>query len=147
MNKKIKGKDLTKEAPRSPHMKVGGFLILGRTIDKCQALLWGNIGEYHFDCPLDNMLFGWKGLKGPDFKAHVAEGHSDEEIGAWVKSHGTPKTDAEIEAWNRQTESDNYSSKPEKKAWLEGENVRLGLDKDTKLLDMLAADDHASFKK
>src|SRR4029077_20935443 len=52
MNKK--GKDLTKEPPRSPKTRVGGYVILGRTIDKCRALLWGNIGEYHFDCPLDN---------------------------------------------------------------------------------------------
>ena len=44
---------------------------LGRTYDKCRALLWGNIGEYHFDCPLDNMLFGWKGVKGDEFKAEV----------------------------------------------------------------------------
>jgi hypothetical protein len=43
-------------------------------------LLWGNIGEYHFDCPLDNMLFGFKGIKGDDFKAAVEKGASDEEM-------------------------------------------------------------------
>lgn len=43
------GKDLTKVAPRSPHVVLGGFNILARAIDKCQALLWGNIGEYNFD--------------------------------------------------------------------------------------------------
>jgi hypothetical protein len=32
-------------------------------------MLWGNIGEYHFDCPLDNMLFGPAGVKADDFKA------------------------------------------------------------------------------
>ena len=69
MNKK--GKDFTKEPPRSPKTRVSGYAILGRTIDKCRALLWGNIGEYHFDCPLDNMLFGFKGIKGDDFKAFV----------------------------------------------------------------------------
>ena len=62
MNKK--GKNLTKEPPRSPKTGLGGYVILSRTIDKCRALLWGNIGEYHFDCPLDNMLFGFKGIKG-----------------------------------------------------------------------------------
>ena len=56
-NPYITGLDLTKQAPRSPKTKVGGFYILGRTIDKCRALLFGTIGEYHFDCPLDNMLF------------------------------------------------------------------------------------------
>src|SRR5882724_8082279 len=54
MKKKVTGKHLTKEAPRSPRIRVGGYAILGRTIDKCRALVAGNIGEYHFDCPLDN---------------------------------------------------------------------------------------------
>ncbi|PYL34793.1 MAG: hypothetical protein DMF35_04000 [Verrucomicrobia bacterium] len=71
MNTKVIGKDLTKEAPRSPRIRVGGYAILGRTIDKCRALVAGNIGEYHFDCPLDNMLFGFKGVKGDDFKAQI----------------------------------------------------------------------------
>ena len=69
MHKAVIGKDLTKEAPRSPKIRVGGYVILGRTLDKCRALLAGNIGEYHFDCPLDNMLFGWKEIAGSDFKA------------------------------------------------------------------------------
>jgi hypothetical protein len=60
MKKKITGKNLKKEPPRSPRIRVGGYAILGRTIDKCRALVAGNIGEYHFDCPLDNMLFGFK---------------------------------------------------------------------------------------
>src|SRR5713101_1731921 len=71
MHKNVTGKDLTKEAPRSPRIRVGGYAILGRTIDKCRALVAGNIGEYHFDCPLDNMLFGFKGVKGDDFKAQM----------------------------------------------------------------------------
>lgn len=140
------GLDLTKCAPRSPKALVGSFAILGRTIDKCRATLAGNIGEYHFDCPLDNMLFSWKGIKGADFKAYVAEGHSDAEIAAWTKSHGTPRTDAEIAAWNKKVISDNYSDKPDKKPWLEGENKRLGLDKDASLFSYLEADDKASFK-
>src|SRR5947207_1354825 len=102
MNKK--GKDLTKEPPRSPKTRVGGYAILGRTIDKCRALLWGNIGEYHFDCPLDNMLFGFKRIKGDDFKAFVETGASDDEIAKWVGRNGTPKnevslTESSIKRW------------------------------------------------
>ena len=142
------GKDLTKEAPRSPKVMVNGFMILGRTIDKCRAMLWGNIGEYHFDCPLDNQLFSFKGLKGDDFKAYVSEGHSDEAIGQWVMEHGTPKTAAEIAEWNKMVVSNNYDGQPaEKKAWLEGENKKLGLDKDGTLFDYLIADDLASFRQ
>src|SRR5476649_2580706 len=77
MNNNVKGKDLTKEPPRSPRVRVGGYAILARTFDKCCALIAWNIGEYHFDCPLDNMLFGFKGVKGDDFKAEVEKGASD----------------------------------------------------------------------
>src|SRR5467141_361130 len=80
MHKNVTGKDLTKEAPRSPRIRVGGYAILGRTIDKCRALVAGNIGEYHFDCPLDNMLFGFKGVKGDDFKAQIENGASDQQM-------------------------------------------------------------------
>ena len=84
MKKKVTGKDLRSEAPRSPHIRVGGYAILGRTIDKCRALVAGNIGEYHFDCPLDNMLFGFKGVKSNDFKAQIEQGAGDEEIVEWL---------------------------------------------------------------
>ena len=147
MDSNKKGKDLTKEAPRSPHMKLGGFLILARTIDKCRASIWGNIGEYHFDCPLDNQLFIFKNIKGVDFKKFVTEGHSDQEIADWVKKNGTAKTDAEIKNWNEMVEKNNYSDNADKKAWLSGEAVKLGMDKDTTLFDWLDADDIATFKK
>ncbi|MEA3186227.1 MAG: hypothetical protein QOD99_57, partial [Chthoniobacter sp.] len=72
--------DLTKQAPRSPRLRIGGYAILGRTTDKCRALLSGNLGEYHFDCPLDNFLFGFKNVKGDDFKKQVDSGATDEEL-------------------------------------------------------------------
>lgn len=143
----ITAKDLTKEAPRSPRPTLGGFAILGRTIDKCRATIAGTVGEYHFDCPLDNQLFGFKGIQGSDFKAYVAEGHSDDEIVAWVKSHGQPKTAAEIAEWNKKVTENNYADKPDKKSWLEGENARVGLPKDATLFEYLDADDKATFKK
>src|SRR6202035_2330529 len=97
MNTKVIGKDLTKEAPRSPRIRVGGYAILGRTIDKCRALVAGNIGEYHFDCPLDNMLFSFKGVKGDDFNAQIKDGAGDQEIVEWFNQNGEKKTPEEIE--------------------------------------------------
>ena len=146
-NPYITGLDLTAQPPRSPKVKVGGFRILGRTIDKCRAALFGKIGEYHFDCPLDNSLFGWKGIRGADFKAYVAEGHSDEEIGEWVRAHGTARMPDEIAAWNDSVLKNNYADDPEGQEWLQGQNVKLGIPKNSTLFDMLEADDRASFKK
>jgi len=140
-------KDLTKEKPRSPYDRIGGFAIIARTIDKCRATIAGTNGEYHFDCPLDNMLFGFKGIKGDDFKAFVVEGHTDEEIAQWVKDHGTPKTDEEITAWGDAFKTDySYATDPAKKDWFIGECTRLGLDPmTTSLFTMLDADDKVTF--
>src|SRR4026208_531988 len=105
MKKKVTGKDLTKEAPRSPCIRVRGYAILGRTIDKCRALAAGNIGEYHFDCPLDKMLFGFKGVKGNDFKAQIEQGAGDEKIVEWFNQSGDKKTPAEIKRWSNRMEA------------------------------------------
>lgn len=140
--------DLTKVAPRSPRVKLGGYAILARTIDKCHATVFGKVGEYHFDCPLDNQLFGFKGIKGSDFKAFVEDsGAPDEAILEWVINNGTAKTPAEIAAWSKKVEANNYSDAPDKKKWLVGELKKLGLPEDGTLFDYLEADDIASFSK
>lgn len=146
MNKQ--GKDLTKEAPRSPKTRLGGYVILGRTLDKCRALLWGNIGEYHFDCPLDNMLFGWKGIKGDDFKAAVEKGASDEEMAKWVDENGAKKSDEEKRAWVEKMMAESFQENPEKREWLEEQIKPYNLDpKTATLFDFLEADDRESYKQ
>ncbi len=139
------GKDLTKEAPRSPKSKVGGYVILGRTIDKCRAMLWGDIGEYHFDCPLDNMLFGWKGIKGDDFKAKVELGASDDELAKWVDENGERKNEDEKRQWCEEKLKFNFNDVPEKREWYaEALKESTGQDpKTTPLFDWLEADDRS----
>lgn len=146
MNRNGIGMDLTKEAPRSPKTRVGGYVILGRTLDKCRALLWGNIGEYHFDCPLDNMLFGWKGITGDDFKAEVEQGASDEDMVKWVDSHGEQKMPEEVTAWAESMMAVNPYENPEKKEWFEEQVAPHKLDPaKTTLFDWLDVDDSASY--
>ena len=147
MNEKVKGKDLTKEAPRSPRVRIGGYVILGRTLDKCRALIAGNIGEYHFDCPLDNMLFGFVGAKGDDFKAEVEKGASDEEMARWLDQKGG-KTDEEKRKWADETEAYNPYFNPEKKDWFIEQTAPHKLDPaKTTLFDWLEADDKVSYAK
>src|SRR3954462_11785607 len=148
MNNTGTGKDLTKEAPRSPKTRLGDYVILGRTLDKCRALLWGNIGEYHFDCPLDNMLFGWKGVTGDDFKAEVEKGASDEDMVRWMDTHGTKKSPQEIRAWADEMMAVNPYNNPEKREWFEEQVKVHGLDASkTTLFDWLDVDDKASYAK
>ena len=106
-------KDLSKEAARSPRIRVGGYAILARMADKGRASLNGTAGEYHFDCPVDNMLFGFKGVKGADVKPVLESGASDEQIAAWLNSHGTPKTPAEVKAWSDSVEAERPHNNPE----------------------------------
>lgn len=148
MNAKTSAKDLTKEAPRSPRVRVGNYAILGRTIDKCRALLWSNIGDYHFDCPLDNFLFGFKGVKGDDFKAEVERGATDEEIAQWVDANGEKKTPEEIKQWSDGVEAANPYNDPEKREWFVEQVKPHGLDPaTTTLFDWLETDDKASYAK
>jgi hypothetical protein len=145
MKKKITGKDLTKEAPRSPRIRVGGYAILGRAIDKCRALVAGNIGEYHFDCPLDNMLFGFKGVRGEDFKAQIEQGAGDQEMIEWVNQSGEKKTPEEIKRWAEDAEASSLYHHPEKRDFFRKAVAKLGLDPaKTTTFDWLEVDDRAS---
>ena len=141
-------KDLSKVPARSPRIRVGGYAILARMADKGRASLNGTAGEYHFDCPVDNMLFGFKGVKGADVEPVLKSGASDEQIAAWLNTHGTPKTPAEVKAWSDSVEAERPYNNPEHREWFAGECAKLGLKPEiTTLFDFLEADDRASFKK
>jgi hypothetical protein len=144
----IKAKDLTMEPPRPPSQRLGGYTILARTLDKCRALLEGTIGDYHFDCPLDNVLFKFKGIKGDDFKKFVATGASDDQIVEWVNQHGGKKTKKEIKKFADDTSKAEWP--PEKHEYRD-EIIRAAdpslLGKLTGIFETLELDDRATFQK
>src|SRR5476649_887438 len=98
INDKVKAlaPDLTKGFPHSPHAMLGGYILAKRALDKCRADLAGTVGEYHFDCPLDNIFFGFAGLKGADFKEFVATGADDEAVAKWIEQHATKRPRIDI---------------------------------------------------
>jgi len=148
MEQEVRDKDLTKEPPRSPNVLLGGYPILGRTLDKCRALLAGTIGDYHFDSPLDNALFAWKRILGDNFKAAVAAGANDEEMVNWVDTHGRPKTDAEKIKWAEDMKKASFYNNPARRDEFIAKTQKLGLDPaTTTLFECLEADDKASFIK
>lgn len=135
-------KDLTIEPPRSPRARLGNYILLARSLDKGRATLNSKNGEYHFDCPLDNYLFGFKGVKGEDVKQLLVEGKSDEEIVQWFDTHGTPKTAEELTTWATGVEAYLPYNDPEKKEWFVGECEAVGIDpKTSTLFDFLETDD------
>ena len=140
-------KNLAKEPLRSPRIRVGGYALLARMADKGRATLNGTAGEYHFDCPVDNLIFSFKGVKGAEVKPLLASGANDAQIAAWLDAHGTPRTEAEIRAWSDSVEAIRPYDNPEQKDWFAGECIRLGLKpENTTLFGYLEADDRASFK-
>src|SRR5260370_24278899 len=91
-------KDLTKEAPRSPRTRIGDYALMARMIDKGRATINGTVGEYHFACPLDQMLFTYKGVQADGVKAVLDSGASDHDILSWFNQRGAANTADETKA-------------------------------------------------
>jgi hypothetical protein len=148
MNTPIIDRDLTKQAPHSPRERLAGFVIASRAVDKCRATLAGTPGEYHYDCPLDKLLFTFKGVTGDQFKAAVQSSGNYEEIGAWLQANGTAKTPAEIKTWSDQMESSSPMKNPEKRDHFIEECARLGLNPGMNTtFNLLEADDNETFRR
>jgi len=104
--------DLTKDVPRSPRATMAGYVIVARALDKCRAELAGTAGEYHFDCPLDNIFFDFTGINGDKFKEYVATGASDEEVATWVKDQAKEQSEEEVVKWNNDLRYKRISEMP-----------------------------------
>ena len=120
---------------------------MARMIDKGRADIAGTVGEYHYACPLDQMLFEFKGVKTDEVKKLLASGAIDDQAITWFNTHGMPKSNEEIQAWSTGVEGYRPYDDPEKKDWFAGECSKLGLKPEAStLVDFLEADDLASFK-
>lgn len=90
--------DLTKYPPRSPRVRLGGYAILPRCLDKGRAALNGKNGEYHYACPLDQRFLDFAGIDPEALKQELAK--SDTEILEWITANAKNKrTMPEILAW------------------------------------------------
>ncbi len=151
MQTPIVTRDLSKEAPHSPRVRFGGFGVLARTTDKCRASMAGTAGEYHYDCPLDNQLFRFKGVTAEQFQEVVASAKDYEEVANWLASTGTRKTPYEINAWSDRMEGAKVLNMPEMNDPERRERFianchKLGLHPElTTLFGWLEEDDAASF--
>lgn len=113
--------DLSTEYPRSPRETVGGYVVAGRTLDKCRASLANTLGEYHYDCPLDNLFFDFTGISAEDFKTQVATGASDEEMGAWIEENSRVSEKIDVIKWNNDLRYKRISEMPDElQEFLEG---------------------------
>ena len=114
-------KDLTHEFPRSPREVLAGYVVAGRMLDKCRAVVAGTNGEYHFDCPLDNFFLSFTGINAEAFKEFVSTGADDEAVAEWIREHATPRDKNEIIQWNNDMRCKRLCDMPvELQEFLEG---------------------------
>jgi hypothetical protein len=93
--------DLAAHPPRSPRVRLGGFVILPRILDKGRAEIAGTAGEYHYNCPLDRHWFEFAGIDAGAMKVELARGTGDGEMLAWIAAHSaTRRTAWEIASWS-----------------------------------------------
>jgi hypothetical protein len=92
--------DLTKSYPRSVKDTVAGVVMLARTADKAKAKNDGDLGEYHYNCPMDQAVFGFLGIDHEAFLEAVKNAKSDADIEAYAKPFVAKKSPAEVAEWN-----------------------------------------------
>jgi hypothetical protein len=104
--------DLSTAYPRSPRETLGGIVVAARTLDKCRSAIAGTLGEYHFDCPLDNLLFDFTGISADAFRAKVETGVNDEEFGAWLEAQTSSISNQDRIQWNNDLRYKRISEMP-----------------------------------
>lgn len=100
--------DLTRRAPRSPRVRLGGFAHLPRLIDKARAFHDAKLGVYVYgeESLLDTEFFTFTGVDSDTFLQKVGEGGGDLDILHWVEVHATRSlANYEVESWSRWIEN------------------------------------------
>lgn len=137
--------DLTKFPPRSPRVRLGGYAILPRCLDKGRAAAANKNGEYHYACPLDQQFLQFAGIDPEALKKELSK--SDTEVLEWIQANAKNKrTPSEILAWSTwqdQRAPDNTDSREYFNSL-----HKAGAPKRTDIIgwfDVLDMDDFASF--
>jgi hypothetical protein len=93
--------DLTQTVPRSVGEKMLGIVQLARATDKAKAVAHGRVGEYNYDCPMDQGLFDYLGMDSKAFFNVVKDAKDDKEIEAYANVYVAKKDSRSIEAFNK----------------------------------------------
>lgn len=145
--KPLNAPNLTQRAPRSPRVRLGGYVMLPRVLDKARALLVGQQGDYKYGNPMDQHFFQFTGIAQDALLEQVKTGAGDWELLQWVNANATTKRAAhEIRAWSAYLETMPIGD-AEELEWFAAQARRLNparTDLQT-VMDYLDADDHASF--
>ena len=96
--------DLTQRPPRSPRVRLGGYVILPRMLDKGRATLAGKNGEYHYHCPVDQRFTSFTGIDVDALTERLKAGDGDGAILAWINEQA-PQNAWDIASWSSYMEA------------------------------------------
>lgn len=139
--------NLTTQAPRSPRVRLGGFVILPRCLDKGRATIIGKNGEYNYDCPLDHRFLNFVGINASALKKQIATGKGDGEILAWIMANAKFKrSELEIAQWSAYVEQ-RFPTDTETRDYVNANHKKYGPKRDDigTFSDLLDLDDYVSF--
>jgi hypothetical protein len=143
----IQASDLTKQPPRSPRVRLGGYAILPRCLDKGRAAINGKNGEYHYACPLDQRFLTFAGIDPEALKKELAAGKGDGEVLEWIQANAKFKrTEPEVIAWSAWQEQ-LAPNNPDSREYFNGIHKQAGPKRTdiTNWFEVLDLDDYASF--
>jgi|ERR1051325_2231119 hypothetical protein len=139
--------DLTQRPPRSPRVRLGGYVILPRILDKGRALLAGKEGEYCYDCPSDQRFLGFVGISADALKKQLAAGKGDGEILEWIqKTAKFKRSESEIACWSDHCER-RAPADTESREFFNGLHSKVAPKREDLVtwFDLLDVDDHVTF--
>lgn len=139
--------DLTKQPPRSPRVRLGGYVILPRMLDKGRATIAKTHGEYHYACPLDQRFLDFVGVTADALKKELAKGKSDTEILTWIEKTGKhQRCPGEIHVWSKLAE-ERVPSDTESRAYFNEIVSKIAPKREdiATWFDMLDVDDYTTF--
>jgi hypothetical protein len=128
-------------------VRLGGYVILPRMLDKGRADVNGKHGEYHYACPMDQRFLEFVGVDAEALKQQLAAGKGDGDILAWIEANGKHKhTDSEIVAWSELATS-RAPADPESREFFNNLHKTAAPKREDIMswFDLLDADDHVTF--
>jgi hypothetical protein len=141
--------DLTQRPPRSPRVRLGGYVLLPRILDKGRAALADKLGEYHYAGKgMDRHFFNFVGVGHEALKDEMAKGGGDGDLLAWINANAkTPRQPWEIAAWSSYHENRTPDSDAETIGEFASMVAQLSATREDirTWFDLLDLDDHCAF--
>ncbi len=145
--KQLIAPDLRQQPPRSPRVRLGGYVTLARMLDKGRATIAEQNGEYNYACPVDQYFISYTGIDPDQLKEQLAAGKGDSEILEWVQARAQYKREPwEIAQWSSYLEA-RVPADYETREYFNGLHKQAGVLREdiATWFDLLDLDDYATF--